>query len=53
MKEKDEIIKEWETKFQKIELQISQKFTKLENIITELQSEKESMKQTILKLETS
>ena len=49
IKEKDEVIKAWETKFQQIEHQISQKFTKLENTITELQSENESMKNNIMK----
>ena len=49
IKEKDEVIKAWETKFKQIEHQISQKFTKLENTITEMQSENESMKNTIMK----
>ena len=49
IKEKDKVIKAWETKMQQIKHQINQKFTKLENTITELQSENESMKNTIMK----
>ena len=49
IKEKDEVIKAWETKFQQIENQISQKCTKLEKSITDMQSENESMKNTIMK----
>ena len=48
IKEKDNIICEWETKFNLVEVQISEKFTYLDKVITELKSENKSLRNKIL-----